>query len=265
MVTEVLAIRVHLLSLFAGGRILGLDPGVHRGVQQVHHQHAQAEGDGQKDGAALDDGEVAVVDGGDDIGAHAGDGEDGLNDHHAAQQTAEGGAHHGDDGDQAVFQGMLDHHGGLGDTLGAGGDDVVGPDHVQHGRAGLPGAGAQAAHTAGKGGQDVAGNPAVHRPQRRQPAQLDGELDDQQHGQPEVGDGHADQGQQHTQVVLPPVLVGGGDDAQGDAQAKGDQHGDNGQQECAWEALKDGGHDLHVGGPGLAHVEAEKYVAQIGE
>src|ERR1700677_4111531 len=92
---------------------------------------------GQADGedAALDQGIVAVGDGGQGEAADAGPAKDGFGDDGSCEKAAELQADDGEDGDKCVTQGMAVDHLIFRQALGAGGADVVLVELFEHGGA----------------------------------------------------------------------------------------------------------------------------------
>ena len=82
---------------------------------------------------------VALEDGIDHPLADAGPGEDRFGEDGAGQQQADLQADGGDHRDQRIAQGMQADDAAVGEALGAGGADIVLAQHLEHGRARLPG------------------------------------------------------------------------------------------------------------------------------
>ncbi len=134
----------------------------------------------------MDEVVVAVRDGLDREAADAGPGEDGFGDDCAGEERAELQAQDGDDGDHGVAQGVAVDDGALGQAFGAGGADVVLAELFEHGgtdHAGEDG-GEGSAH--GDGGENKVGEGAGAG--NGEPSQLDGEEQDQNGAESEVGE-----------------------------------------------------------------------------
>ena len=134
---------------------------------------------------------VAVRDGLDREAADAGPGEDGFGDDCAGEQRAELQAQHGDDGDHGVAQGVAVDDGALGQAFGAGGADVVLAELFEHRGAHHAGedGGERSAH--GEGGENEVGERAGAGD--GEPSELDGEEQDQDRAEREVGERQAEE------------------------------------------------------------------------
>src|SRR5690606_9889061 len=201
-------------------------------IGQVDQEADQNHGEDQHHHHALHHDQIALGDGLEDQSAEAGQGEDVLDDDAARQQEGKLKAEDGQDRDPGVAQGVSPQ--GLVDAqaLGAGGADIVLVHGVEQG-------GAQDARQNGglrrgqsHGGQDqgLEGGPEAGAPAgeaaRREPAQVHREQQDQQHGDPEVGQGDPDLGHADQAGVDggSPAAGGGDADGQGDQQRQDGGH-----------------------------------------
>src|ERR1035441_6069077 len=169
------------------------DAGVGQGIGDVGQQ---VDGDvGEADGkdASLDQGIIAVGDGGKGEAADAGPGEDRLGDDGAGEQAAELQAKDGEHGNEGVGKRVAENDGMLGQALGAGGADVVLVQLFEHGGAHHAGQDSGQAHAEGDGGENEieeelpTEDGAGARAGDGQPAKLDGEDEDEYGAQREVG------------------------------------------------------------------------------
>ena len=101
-----------------------------------------------------------------------------------------------------------------------------------------------------QGGQQAAAR--ILRPARKttgaDPLQAHGEHHNQQHGQPKAGNGQAQLGAAHEQLVRPAALVGGGVQPHGQGQQAAYAQGQQGQRHGQLQALQQQiGHGLAIG------------------
>ncbi len=133
---------------------LGAEAGVGQGVDGVGDEVYGYVGEADGEDAALDEGVVAVGDGGERQAAEAGPAEDRLGDDGAGQQRAELEADDRQDGVQRVAECVAVDHRIFRQALGAGGADVVLAELLEHGRADHAGEDGGQAEAEGDGGQD---------------------------------------------------------------------------------------------------------------
>src|SRR5437867_8241783 len=112
------------------------DSGVKERVERVNGEVHDDHDRDDEEVDALDHGIVALVDGVEEESPHAGQAEDRLEDHGAAEDLRDLDAEAGDDGDEGVLQAVLEHHAALADSLRPRGTDVVLAQDVEQHRAG---------------------------------------------------------------------------------------------------------------------------------
>src|SRR6266536_2678569 len=88
-------------------------------IEQIHGEIAQHEQGGDEEDGALDQRVVPLDHRPQEQTAYSGQGEDLLGHHRATEQIADLDPRDGDQGDQAVLEGMTPHHAALGQTFGA--------------------------------------------------------------------------------------------------------------------------------------------------
>src|SRR3569833_3159347 len=93
------------LSAAASSAVIA-HPRVEPAIEDVNGEIDEDEGAGRDQQPALDDGEVAALDGANDQPAAAGEREYRLDHYRARQQHAGGQTYHGDDRHQCIAQGM---------------------------------------------------------------------------------------------------------------------------------------------------------------
>ena len=127
----------------------------------------------------------------------------------------------GEHGDQGVAQGVAVDDGALGQAFGAGGADVVLAELFEHGGADHAGedGGEGAAH--GEGGQDEVGERSGAGD--GEPSEFDGEEQDEDGAEGEVGERQAEEADDGEQAVVPAIAAVGGADAGGDREAERDE------------------------------------------
>ena len=148
-------------------------------------------------------------------------------------------------------------------ALGAGGADVVLPQHLPAGGGRLTDEVAQAAQADHPRRQDQMQQQISHaspaaggvHPRRREPAQHHGEEKDRQHAQEKAGGAEAQQGQSPRQLSPAGLGLPGRHDTQGDAKENGCRHPRPRQDEGRHHPLGDHGDD------GLARAVGEAQVA----
>ena len=106
---------------------------------------------------ALDHRVVALVDRVEEEAAHAGQAEDLLDDHGAAEDLRDLEAEHGDHGDHRVLEAVLEHHHALAQPLGPGGAHVVLAQHLEEHGAGEAHDGGGGGDAEDEGGQEELG------------------------------------------------------------------------------------------------------------
>ncbi len=89
----------------------------------------------------------------------------------------------------------------------------------------------------------------------REPAEIEGEDDQQQCPEIEVGDGVADEREDAHAAVRHTIAMGGGSDAEGDADGGANQHGDGGQLDRVGQVIGDQTEHRLVGHHRLAEIE----------
>ena len=164
--------------------------------------------------------------------AHAGDGEDGLHDHAAADEPGQRQPEDGHQGQDGVAECVLADDHALGEPLGARRLHVVLPHHLQHALAHVAGESGQTPERRHRDGQDQMADEIprllpgrqvfpVHRAQAGdgQPAELDPEQDHEEQGQPEVGGGEAEEHEHGRDLVEGGVLARGRGHPEGQAMA----------------------------------------------
>ena len=169
---------------------------------------------------------------------------------------------------------MAPEHGTLAQALGAGGAHKVFTQHFQHGRAGDARQDGGLHHGQGHGRQDQrlqGGPPAAAdllgpagKAAGGKPLQLHRKQQDQQDGEPEVGDGDADLRQAHGAHIAQLVVVRCGIDAGQQGQHGGQQHGHHRQGDGDGQALQ---HQLQHGravGVAVAHLALEQAGDPVG-
>src|SRR6266852_4606546 len=105
---------------------------VHDPIRQVGEEVGEQRQGRHDDEVAHDDRVVAREHRLDHELSHARDGEDALDDDAAADEAGQGETEDGDHGQERVAKGVLADDHGLGQSLGAGGLDIVLTDHLEH-------------------------------------------------------------------------------------------------------------------------------------
>ena len=190
---------------------------------------------GEEEDDGLDDGEVVLADAFPGEVADAGEVEDALDDDGAAEHEAELDGGDGDDRHGGVPQGVLEDDAGAGEASGAGGADVVGGHGVDHAGPGEAHEGGDRGEAEDEAGEEVSG--PVVEPGDGEPLELEAEADDEEKGEPEAGQGLADEGDEGDELVDGAAFVQGGDDAEGD----GDEHGEGEADEAEGDGDGDAG------------------------
>src|SRR5438034_2078570 len=175
------------------------DPGIEDDVREIHREIDEHVNAGDADDDALDDGIVAPQHRRDDQAPQAGNVEDLLDDHRAGNQDRERDADDGHGRDHRVLERVLVDDGTLAQPLGPAGDDELLAQHVEHRRAcdaRDQGRLHDAQRERGQRERAQRAEPAVL--QRRvagdgKPPETDGEEQDQQQAQQEVGNRDTDQ------------------------------------------------------------------------
>src|ERR1017187_5116714 len=142
--------RSHCHATFVSSADAWVGDGVGDVGEEVDGDVGEADGED----AALDQGVVAVGDGGEREAANAGPGKDRLRDDGAGEQAAKLQADDGEDRNESVGEGVTVDDGALGKTLGAGGADVVLIELFEHGGADHAGQDACKAAAQRDGGED---------------------------------------------------------------------------------------------------------------
>src|SRR5437879_408540 len=107
------------------------DARIEDGIERVHRQVDQDDGGDDDEVDALDDRIVALGDRLEEETPEAGQAEDGLDDHGAAEDLRDLDAEHGQHRDEGVLQAVLEHDGPLAQPLGPRGADVVLTQHLE--------------------------------------------------------------------------------------------------------------------------------------
>jgi hypothetical protein len=171
--------------------------------------------------------DVALAGGADGDLAQAGDGEDILDDHRAAEQADELQAQDGQGRAGRVAQHVLADHPGLRQAAAAQRPDVILAQRVDHRAADLRGHAGDAAQGQGDHRQRDRGQPRAGRGGKSgvtgwlEPVQVDREPGDQPDRDQEAGDREAQHGQDLHHAVRPPA-PGGGHDAEQDRHHRAD-------------------------------------------
>src|SRR5215218_5245463 len=130
------------------------NPRVEEDVEDVDQEIDQHVDASDRHHRPLDQRIVAPADTLDDEPPHAGDREDGLRHHRAAEQPAQRVANHGDGGDQRVPQRMANDDHAPWQPLGEGGPHVILAQHVEHRGANEPREQTGRREAEGKGGEN---------------------------------------------------------------------------------------------------------------
>src|SRR6266566_4219715 len=196
------------------------DPRIDQAVREIGDQVGDEREGGDDDEVTHDDRVVALEDRLDHELPHAGNGEDRLDDHAAADEAGEREAEDRDDREQRVAERVLADHHALRKALGAGGLNVVLAHHLEH----------RLAHVAREAGEPAEGRDQDRQgevrdevpllpPERqvlprgrsqardREPAELDTEEDHEHERQPEVGRGEAHEHEDRRDLVERRVLA----------------------------------------------------------
>ena len=193
----------------------------------------------------LDDGEVLHADRLEHVLADAGQREDLLDDERAAEQVAERDPDDRDRRTQRVLQRVLADHLAGSEALRHRGAHVVLVQGVDERPPDLTGDRGRAADSERHPGKDQVLEPLPgrrrerHVAEGREEVQVDGEGDDEQQGEPEVRDGHAQAAADGDQPVRRGALTDARDDARRDADDHRDHHPADGQGERDREPLLD--------------------------
>src|SRR6266404_1995914 len=246
------------------------DAWIHHPVREIGEEVGEKRQARHDDEIAHDDGVVAREHRLDHELPHARDGEDALDDDAAADETGQGEPEDGDHGQERVAKGVLADDHGLGQSLGAGGLDIVLTDHLEHALAHVARESRETAEGSHGHGQEEMAHEVpllapeghvlvVERPEpgNRQPIEVDPEEDHQEQGQPEVGRGEADEDEDRRDLVEERVLPRGRGDPDGNGQGEDDQELQDVQEERDGQALADLREDgPRVGLEGAAEVQA---------
>src|SRR5262249_21092672 len=130
------------------------DSWIEPAIEKVDDGIGRDEQDGDDEHRALDEGVVALVDGGEQHPSESRDREDLLDDDGAAKEVPDLHAEDGDDDDEAVPECVVAHDGGGGKPLRVRGPDVVGAEDVEHGRARGPHDDGRHGEAEGHGGEE---------------------------------------------------------------------------------------------------------------
>ncbi len=191
-------------------------------------------GGGDEDDA-LDQRVVPLVDRVDRQPPEAGDDEDLLGDDGPRDQRAELQADHRRDRDQAVADGVDADDAPLRQPLRPRRPDVVGRERVEHRGAHLPHQHGRQRRAEHERGQEHVPQvldgivPQSHVPARREPAELDGEEDDQEQAQPEMRHRQPDERGGRRRVVGGLAAPHRGDHPRSDAEQRPEQHREAGE------------------------------------
>jgi len=151
----------------------------------------------------------------------------------------------------------------LGQAFGACRAHVVAAHVVQHGSArvaGQAGCLEEGKHGDGHDGllDCLARRADLRVVERRQPAEMDAEDQDQQDAGEEGGQGEADEGKSGGQVVEPGVLLDRGDHTDGDGQHNGDEVGSSDHAEVRRHTLQDQAAHRRAAGKGVPPITADE-------
>src|SRR6266496_6440487 len=113
----------------------GAGAGIEEAIEEIDGEVDEDEHHRGEEHRALHHGIVAIVDGLHGEAADAGPGKDGLRHHRPPQERAELQRGDGENRNGGITEGVLGHDDHLAEPLGARGADVVGAEHLQHGRA----------------------------------------------------------------------------------------------------------------------------------
>src|SRR5882672_12056032 len=212
------------------------DPRIDHGVHEVHrevdgHDHHAAEDDGRLHHREVTEGDALVKQ-----APHARPGEDRLDDDGDVDHQDEVDTRQRQHGNQRVLERVLADHERLRQALEARELDVLGAQHLQHRAAREP-------HVRGREVPPEREGRHQHVPRGaraggRQPAEIDGEEEDEQEPHPERRHRQPQQREDLAGAVPPAVHAHGGQDAARDADGERERHRDHRQQQRVRQPLE---------------------------
>ena len=228
------------------------NPRVDEDVEHVHDDVDHDERQSHRERDALDERGVVVLHALDDGHAHAGQVEDDLDDHSAADEIADAQAQHRDRRDERVAQHVARDDDAARDARADGRAHVVFVELLHHGGADNAGELARHGHAQGERGKRHAGEVAgrilgdvgKRACSRQHVVERHREQQDQQHGQPERRRGDAGDGEHADDLVGPLVAVHSGYHAEDGGEHDGDHQAEKRQlqsdRQCLGDLVADG-------------------------
>ncbi|CDN43805.1 hypothetical protein BN871_DO_00200 [Paenibacillus sp. P22] len=214
-----------------------LDAGINEAVGDIDEKHHEQQQSAVEHGRAHDDRIIAVVDAVHKILAHAGNGENLLDDEASRQDVGDQRPEQGDDRQHRVAQRMLRDDDERMQSFGAGRLDIVGGEHLHHVGPGHAGNDGDGTGSQRQPRQHRVAPGAPHGDRQQMP--FHGHVFDQQRRHDEVRHGDAEHGEHHGRLVDQPVLVQGGDRSERDAGDDGEQDRDHAELEGNGETAAD--------------------------
>src|SRR5450756_16069 len=198
------------------------DTWIEPGIREVYHKVHEHQQSAVKNGHAQDGRVVAVIDTGDEETAQTRDSKDLLDNETSREHGRDKRPQHRDDRDEDVAQCMPENDKRLGESFCPRCRDVLLAQDLEHGRTHKACYECYRIPCQRKGGKDdlSKGTPAGGR----HDVQSQGKDEHEQYRHDEVGDGHAQECNEHHEIVLPAVLPECTPDAQRDADDDGEKH-----------------------------------------
>src|SRR5882724_11873041 len=248
--------RGRVFCIAAKASSAGAGAGIEEAIEKIDGEVDDDEHHRGEEDRALHHGIVAIVDGLHGEPANAGPGKDGLRHHRPPQERTPMERGGGANRTGGVTEGVLGHHDHLAEPLGSRRADVVGAEHLEHGRAREARDRGHGEGAEGEGGQHEV-LPAAP-PRGGEEIGLEGEEQDEEDAEEEGWRRLADQGESHGRVVEDGVALHGGEEPDGHRHERREEKGGETQLEGRGNVA------AHHGKSGLAEVQGAAEVELQG-